>query len=96
MLLDLRQHCVETTAKQERRRVVSALLELDETNERFALLAEDLDLLTGFLESSDFQRMRSERPELSGGADIRVELTRDAKRGEFVLRVVGTPPEDSR
>jgi hypothetical protein len=96
MLLHLKNHCIETSAKQERRRVVSALLELDESTERFRKLADDLELITSFLENSDFRRLRSDRPELSGGSDIRVELTRDAEPGEFVLSVVRTPPAETQ
>ena len=94
MLLHLKDHCIETAAKQERRRIVSALLEVNESSQRFRQLAEDLELLTGFLESSDFRRIRSERPELSGGCDPRVELRRDAEPGAFVLNVVRVPPEE--
>lgn len=96
MLLDLRQHCIETAAKQKRRHVVSALLELEETSERFRQLAEDLELLTSFLENSDFRKMRSERPELSGGSHIRVELKRGAEPGEFVVDVVRTLPLETQ
>jgi hypothetical protein len=95
MLLHLKGHCIETAAKQERRRIVSTLLELDESSQRFSQLAEDLELLTGFLESSDFRRIRSERPELSGGRDLRVELRRDAEPGAFVLNVVEALPEET-
>ena len=90
MLLHLEKHCIETAAKQERRRVVSALLELDESSEQFRRLADDLELVTDFLENSDFRKLRSQRPELAGGCDVHVELTRDADRGRFVLTVVRT------
>jgi hypothetical protein len=69
-------------------RLVSALLDLDESSPQFGRLAKDLELITAFLESSDFPRIRSDRPELSGGCDLRVELTGDARRGEFVLTVI--------
>ena len=91
MLLHLKGHCIETAAKQERMRVESALLELDVSSPQFGRLAKDLELITAFLESSDFPRIRSDRPELSGGCELRVELTGDAERGEFLLTVVETP-----
>jgi hypothetical protein len=69
-------------------RLVSVLLELDESSRRFRRLAKDLELITGFLERSDFPRIRSDRPEFSGGRDVSVELAGDAKRGEFVLTVI--------
>ena len=94
MLLHLKDHCIETAAKRKRRHVVSALLELDEASEGFSQLAEDLELLTTFLENSDFRRMRSERPELSGGSDIQVELIRAAEPGGFVLNVIRTLPAE--
>ena len=96
MLLHLRDHCIETAAKQERRRVVSALLELDESSERFRQLGDDLELVTSFLEKSDFRTMRSDRPELAGGCDIHVELTRDEDPGEFVLTVVARPDAETQ
>jgi hypothetical protein len=95
MLLHLKDHCIEAAAKQERRRVVSALLEVDESSERFRQLGDDLELITSFLENSDFRRMRSDRPELAGGSDIFVELTRDQDPGKFVLTVVTRPDADA-
>jgi hypothetical protein len=95
MRLDLKHHCIETAAKQERRRVVSALLELDESSERFSQFAEDLELVTAFLENSDFRALRSNRPELAGGRDILVELTRGEDPGQFVLIVVTGPGADT-
>jgi hypothetical protein len=96
MLLRLRDHCIEAAAKQERRRVVSALLEVDESTERFRQLGDDLELITSFLENSDFRRMRSDRPELAGGSDIFVELTRDEDSGKFLLTVVTRPDADAQ
>ena len=96
MLLHLEDHCIETAAKQERRRVVSALLELDESSERFRRLGDDLELVTSFLEKGDFRKMRSDRPELAGGRDIHVELTRDEDPGEFVLTVVTRPDAETQ
>jgi hypothetical protein len=96
MRLDLKHHCIETAAKQERRRVVSALLELDESSERFSQFAEDLELVTTFLENGDFRAIRSDRPELAGGRDIVVELTRGEDPGQFVLTVVTRPGPDSQ
>lgn len=88
MRFHLKEHCIETAARQERRRVVSELLELDESSERFQQLADDLELVTGFLERSDFGRLRSQRRELAGGCDVWVELARDPDAGKFVLTVV--------
>ena len=88
MLLHLKDHCIQTAAKQESRRIVSALLELDESSKRFKQLADDLDLVTSFLEKTDFTKMRTERPELAGGCNIHVELTLDADPWQFALTVV--------
>jgi hypothetical protein len=96
MLLHLKDHCIETAAKQKRRRIVSSLLELDESTARFRRLGDDLELLTSFLETSDFRKLRSDRPELSGGSNIHVELTRDEDPGEFVLTVVAGPDAHTR
>ena len=76
--------------------MVSALLELDESSERFRQLADDLELVTSFLENSDFREMRSDRPELSGGHGIHVDLTRDADAGEFLLSICRAPPVDTQ
>lgn len=96
MLLHLKDHCIQTAAKQESRRIVSALLELDESSERFKQLADDLELVTSFLENSDFRKMRAERPELAGGCDIHVELMLDADPGRFVLTVVSGVGADAQ
>jgi hypothetical protein len=96
MLLHLKDHCIETAAKQERRRVVAALLDVDESSEAFRDLADDLDLLSGFLESQDFRKLRSERPELAGGRDLYVELTRAPQEGRFALTMVRTPDTEIR
>jgi hypothetical protein len=95
MRLHLRNHCIQTAGKEERRRIESALLELDESDERFSQLADDLELITRFLQESDFPRLRSDRPELSGGCDILVELARDAQAGKFALSVVGALSVDT-
>ena len=87
MLLHLEGHCIETAAKRERRWVVSALLDVDESSEAFTQLADELDLLTRFLEKGDFRKLRSERPELAGGRDLYVELTRAPEEGLQASRV---------
>ena len=91
MIFHLRNHCIEAAAKQERRRVVSALLELDEASQDFRRLGDDLELLTSFLENTDFRRLRAERPELAGGCDIHVELVGDLETGRFELSAVTAP-----
>jgi len=88
MLLHLKNHCIQTAAKHERRCIASALLELDESSERFKQLADDLELLTSFLENTDFRKMRTERPELAGGCDVHVQLTLDADPEQFVVTVI--------
>ena len=88
MLLHLKSHCIQTAAKQKRKRIASALLELHESSEGFKQLADDLELVTSFLENTDFRKTRAERPELAGGCDIHVELMLDADPGQFVLTVV--------
>lgn len=96
VLLHLEGHCIETAAKRERMRIESVLVELEVTSPRFSRLAKDLELITGFLERSDFPRIRSDRPELSGGSDVRVELTGDAEHGEFSLTVIEPPIAGNR
>ena len=50
----------------------------------------NLDLVTDFINTTDFKELRSERPELRGDSDLQVELTVDAGSGLPLLRSVTT------
>lgn len=67
--LDLSEHCVETAARHEHRRLRDALLQADDPD---PALAARLDLLQRFLEQSDFRALRAGDPRLRGGAAVRV------------------------
>jgi len=73
IVLDLSDHCIETAAKREYRRLVDVamVLEGDDPN-----LEERLTVLKEFLEETDFSRLRGQRPDLAGGAPVRVSVSR--------------------
>lgn len=72
VVLDVSGRCVETAAKHEHRRLVDALV-AGTAGERDA---DRVSLLKEFLERGDFRALRSEHPELAGGAAGRVALCR--------------------
>ena len=77
VVLDLSFHCVQTAARKEHARLEQLLLagrpEL-EAQERLMLLGE-------FLESTDFKKLRAERPELAGGTPVQLEVWRTPSGG---------------
>jgi len=73
VFLDLSEHCVETAARSEHRRLTRKAIEQTEDAED---LAGPLDLLHAFLTGTDFQRVRTEDPRLAGGQNLQVVLRR--------------------
>ncbi|HOP62670.1 MAG TPA: hypothetical protein PK358_08840 [Spirochaetota bacterium] len=59
------EHCIETSAKNEFRRLTSLLLESDTGNVE-ADLEQKIELLLHFLENSDFNTLRASDERLSG------------------------------
>ena len=73
VLLDLSEHCIETAAKTAHRHLANELLEKDEGD---VDTEEKLAILERFLKTTDFARIRSESPELAGGSQLLVRLSR--------------------
>ncbi|TFH38243.1 MAG: hypothetical protein E4G96_10750 [Chrysiogenales bacterium] len=81
--LHLNQHCIETEAKREYCRLMDAYFDTDDVE---GVLEERIELLRDFLEKSDFLKLRSSDPRLSGDRKSKVVIKR-AERGEIVLNV---------
>jgi len=86
----LRNHCIQTAARQEYQQLLSVCLREDEPGEE---VTEKLSLLRDFLERTDFQRLRSQRPELSGMSEVRVAIRRAPPQG-FECDVLREEPRD--
>lgn len=71
VVLDLSEHCVETAARSEHRRLTRKAIEQTEGVED---LAGPLELLHAFLTGTDFQRVRTEDPRLAGEQNLQVVL----------------------
>jgi uncharacterized protein YerC len=78
--------CIETKARREYNRVLSELLEKGEEKE----LAERLDILRLFLESADFNKLRSESEKhLVAGKTVRFILYLEKGRPRYEMKVNG-------
>jgi hypothetical protein len=73
-ILQLDQHCIETTARHRHQRLMSQLLEADQED---PALASQLEVLRAFLEQTDFAAIRAAHPDLCGGTRMRVRITLD-------------------
>ena len=73
IVLDLSEHCIETAAKREYRRLVDVAMSLEADDQD---LEEKLTLLKDFLEKTDFRQLRGQRPDLAGGLPVRVSVSR--------------------
>ena len=71
LVLELRDACVETTARRAHRALVARALD-----GATAAMAAPLALLTRFLEQTDFRRLRARHPELAGDEACDVRLFR--------------------
>jgi hypothetical protein len=85
VVLDLSQHCIETAARREHRRLLEAILDLDH---RDRAMEDRLAVLTDFLKQADFGRLRAEQPQLAGGASVRVELRRQGLSDKITFRAL--------
>jgi hypothetical protein len=72
--LHLKDHCIETEAKRELRRLMNIFFESDNPPED---LIESIDILEKFLTRSDFPSLRSSDMRLSGDIESIVCITRD-------------------
>jgi hypothetical protein len=76
--LDLGKHCIETAVRRKYNQTLSELLKPGAKPEN---LEDRISLLKTALETLDFGRLRSSRPELTGGraAEIAIEGTPDGR-----------------
>ena len=74
MVLDLREHCVETAARKRNRELAEHLLRDDLTEEERAEAAAQIRILESFAKGRDFRAMRAQDPELAGGAAVELVL----------------------
>jgi hypothetical protein len=72
--LHLKDHCIETEAKRELRRLMNIFFESDNPP---ADLIESIDILEKFLTRSDFPSLRSSDIRLSGDIESIVCITTD-------------------
>jgi hypothetical protein len=72
--LHLKDHCIETEAKRELRRLMNIFFESDNPP---ADLIESIDILEKFLTRSDFPSLRSSDMRLSGDIESIVCITTD-------------------
>ncbi len=76
--------CIETKAKREYNRTLSQLLKKGEQAE----LAEELDILRLFLESADFNKLRSESEKhLVEGKNVKFILYLERGRPKYQMKV---------
>ncbi len=76
--------CVETQAKRLYNQFLSQLLKEGENEE----LAVKLELLKGFLESADFNKLRSEsEPHLVAGRKVRFILHPEKGKPEYEMKI---------
>jgi tRNA-Thr(GGU) m(6)t(6)A37 methyltransferase TsaA len=74
LVIELKQACIETTARRVHRALVDACL----AGRRSGPLVEAaIDLLQQFLRSTNFRQLRAAHPRLAGGSPCRVRLRRD-------------------
>jgi len=79
--------CIETKARREYSRVTSELLEKGEEKE----LAKRLDILRLFLESADFNKLRSESEKhLVAGNKVRFILYLEKGKPKYEMKITGT------
>ncbi len=74
--LHLKDHCIETEAKRELRRLMNIFFESDNPT---AELIESIDILEKFLTRSDFPSLRSSDMRLTGDVESIVYITIDEK-----------------
>ncbi len=80
-------HCIETVAKREYERVLSALLKTNDENQP---LEDELELLRLFLESADFGALRGRCDDLLlAGKSVKVRLRSTEGLPEYEIETEG-------
>jgi len=72
--LELRNHCIQTAAKRTYEQMLNRYLSRNAEDDEAAILEKQIMGLTYFLQNADFQRLRSEYPDLDGRRHHRVTL----------------------
>ena len=95
MKLSVKNHCIETAARNEHRRLQYSLQKLDEASDQFEEQSKMFEQLGNFLEKTDFKALRARHPELTGGHDITVELVQGEKPDEIEIQIIREGTEEN-
>lgn len=77
--LNLKEHCIETAAKKALQELISEYLKNEETGEK-------IELLRKCITTQNFRKIKTQRPELSGGKDVHVIIFKEGM--EFKIKLV--------
>ena len=86
VILELDAHCIETSARIRHRELAGRVL-ISDGRDREAEAA--YELLTSFLQVTDFRKLRFSDPDLAGGRQVRVRVTRD-DTGQVIWKKIPT------
>ena len=78
VVLHLLDHCIETEARRAMKMREAILLDDEDIEARQPQVVEELEMLTEFLQTRDFRRLRAADSDLAGGRDVRVRIFRNA------------------
>ncbi len=84
VILKTGDHCIQGAAKSEFRKITMMILE-STGDEISPVLAEQIELLTDFLEKSDFGELRSSDDRLSGTVETVCILKRDENGNPVIM-----------
>ena len=82
--LDLSRHCIETEMKRQYNKTISDYFKKKAGGDKQALETR-IDLLQQGLETFDFNRLRTQYPELRGDAPADIELSENAEQKPQLL-----------
>lgn len=85
--LKLEGHCIETAARIECRRLEYLLFDMHEQDADRPPVADRLGIIQRFLERTDFEALRAQRPELDGRTQMKVVVW-EREDGTFALEDV--------
>jgi len=88
IILHIADHCIETEAKNEFRRLMDAYFTTDDVEGQ---LESKIELLRDFIEKSDFPGLRSRDPRLTGDVESWVTLKRGTDGKVTLLMQDGRP-----
>lgn len=82
--LQIKDHCIETAAKHEFKRLMDDYFEADADNETDSI-EENIEILREFIEKADFARLRSSDPRLTGEIESVVYLDKDGDEVKIIF-----------